>query len=130
MRLPELPMSRAAHVPSGSRGRIRQVGVCALPAALLLWSITAAAEPVTARTPTGASKAGTTYAVQHFTIDGGGGWSTGGAFTIEGTIGQPDANPLQPSSGGVYTITGGFWPAAANAVEDRPELIFADSFEA
>jgi len=40
------------------------------------------------------------------TIDGGGGTSTGGLFTVSGTIGQPDAGTL---SGGNYTLQGGFW---------------------
>ena len=46
------------------------------------------------------------------TTDGGGGASTGGAFALTGTIGQPDASA--PSSGGVFSLTGGFWalPAA------------------
>lgn len=46
------------------------------------------------------------YSVDWFTVDGGGGTSSGGAFTINGTIGQPDAGVL---SGGDYTVEGGFW---------------------
>ncbi|MBM4108262.1 MAG: hypothetical protein FJ255_05545 [Phycisphaerae bacterium] len=41
------------------------------------------------------------------TIDGGGGTSAGGSFTVSGTIGQPDAGPVM--SGGVFALTGGFW---------------------
>lgn len=40
------------------------------------------------------------------TIDGGGGTSTGGVYTVRGTIGQPDAGAM---SGGNYSLTGGFW---------------------
>ena len=41
------------------------------------------------------------------TIDGGGAmFSTGGAYSLGGTIGQPDAGLL---SGGSYTLSGGFW---------------------
>jgi hypothetical protein len=40
------------------------------------------------------------------TIDGGGGASTGGVFTVSGTIGQPDAGRM---SGGNFTLDGGFW---------------------
>jgi hypothetical protein len=40
------------------------------------------------------------------TIDGGGGTSTGGVYTVSGTIGQPDAGRL---SGGNFTLDGGFW---------------------
>jgi len=41
------------------------------------------------------------------TIDGGGGASTGGSFSLAGTSGQPDAGALL--SGGSYTLVGGFW---------------------
>src|SRR6266480_7057323 len=46
------------------------------------------------------------YAVDWFTIDGGGGTSTGGVFSVSGTIGQPDAGKM---SGGNFTLDGGFW---------------------
>jgi hypothetical protein len=46
------------------------------------------------------------YSVDWFTIDGGGGTSTGGVFSVTGTIGQPDAGHM---SGGSYTVDGGFW---------------------
>ena len=42
------------------------------------------------------------------TIDGGGGTTSGGPFTIAGTIGQPDPGP-PVLTGGSFTITGGFW---------------------
>ena len=48
------------------------------------------------------------YSIDWFTIDGGGGTSTGGVYTLIGTIGQPDAGTL---SGGTYTLAGGFWGA-------------------
>jgi hypothetical protein len=40
------------------------------------------------------------------TIDGGGGSSSGGQFTVCGTIGQPDAGKL---TGGGFELEGGFW---------------------
>jgi hypothetical protein len=44
------------------------------------------------------------------TVDGGGGTSTGGAFTLSGTIGQHDAGPSTgPMTGGSFSLTGGFW---------------------
>jgi len=46
------------------------------------------------------------YSIDWSTIDGGGGTSTGGAYTVSGTIGQPDAGVM---SGGSFTLTGGFW---------------------
>ncbi len=56
----------------------------------------------------------------------GGGTSSGGDFSIDGTIGQADADPLQPSMGGDFAITGGFWFTLAPAANE----LFADGFEA
>ena len=52
--------------------------------------------------------------VSWFTVDGGGHMSsTGGAFELAGTIGQPEASSFnQPIAGGAFTLVGGFWPAA------------------
>lgn len=44
--------------------------------------------------------------VEWSTIDGGGGVSAGGAYTVAGTIGQCDTFRV---SGGSYAISGGFW---------------------
>jgi hypothetical protein len=47
------------------------------------------------------------YDISWWTVDGGGAtFSTGGAYSLGGTIGQPDAGEL---SGGNYTLYGGFW---------------------
>lgn len=76
----------------------------------------------------GDAKGGAAYAVPHWTVDGGGGRSSGGAYTLTGTIAQPDSDPLQPSTGGPYAITGGFWSGI-----DQPAptaMLFADGFEA
>ncbi len=60
------------------------------------------------------------YAIDWFTIDGGGGQSSGGAYTLHGTIGQSDA---ATSSGGRYTLHGGFWSAfAVVQTEGAPTL--------
>jgi hypothetical protein len=50
------------------------------------------------------------YAIDWFTIDGGGGTSTGGVYTVSGTIGQPDAGHM---TGGNFTLDGGFWSIIA-----------------
>ena len=47
------------------------------------------------------------YSIDWHTIDGGGGTSTGGVYTLTGTIGQPDAG--EPMTNGQYAVTGGFW---------------------
>jgi hypothetical protein len=60
------------------------------------------------------------YTVDWFTIDGGGGTSTGGVYSVNGTIGQPDAGSL---SGGQYSLNGGFWSViAAVQTPDAPFL--------
>ncbi len=53
------------------------------------------------------AQSGGSYDLTWNTIDGGGAmFSTGGAYSLGGTIGQPDAGTL---SGGAYTLAGGFW---------------------
>jgi hypothetical protein len=41
-----------------------------------------------------------------WSLDGGGGVSSGGGYVLIGTIGQPDAGLM---SGGPYALFGGFW---------------------
>ena len=53
------------------------------------------------------SQSSSQYEMTWSTIDGGGGTSSGGAYTLTGTIGQPDA---AYSAGGQYELLGGFWP--------------------
>ena len=54
------------------------------------------------------------------TLGGGGGQSSGGAYALNGTIGQSDA---ATSSGGGYTLQGGFWSAIAVVqIEGAPWL--------
>jgi hypothetical protein len=50
------------------------------------------------------------YSLDWSTIDAGGGTSTGGQFSLSGTIGQPDAGTL---TGGSFTLQGGFWSLPA-----------------
>jgi len=46
------------------------------------------------------------YSIDWHSIDGGGGTSTGGVYSVSGSVGQPDAGTL---SGGNYSLAGGFW---------------------
>ncbi len=46
------------------------------------------------------------YSIDWFTVDGGGGPSSGGQFSLSATIGQPDAGLLK---GGQFVLSGGFW---------------------
>ena len=51
------------------------------------------------------------FSIPWHTIDCGGGTSSGGPFSLSGTIGQHDAAPVM--SGGAFALTGGFWAGAA-----------------
>ena len=73
-----------------------------------------------------AQSSGGDFEITRHTIDNGGGQSSGGAFTLTGTIGQADALP-QTASGGSFQMTGGFW--ANGPVMPPGELLFADGFE-
>jgi hypothetical protein len=53
------------------------------------------------------------YTLDWWTVDGGGTmFSTGGNYSLGGSIGQPDAGT---SSGGTYALSGGFWGGGATA---------------
>jgi hypothetical protein len=52
-----------------------------------------------------------TYSIDWYKIAGGGGTSSGGSYSVSGTIGQPDASTAM--SGGSYSLTGGFWSLIA-----------------
>ena len=55
------------------------------------------------------AQSGSGYDLTWSTIDGGGGSSSGGSYTLDGTLGQFEAGTL---SGGGYTLSGGFWASA------------------
>jgi hypothetical protein len=62
------------------------------------------------------------YSIDWYTIDGGGGTSSGGAYTVSGTIGQPDASTTL-LTGGNYSLQGGFWPGIiVPSTGDAPTL--------
>ncbi len=57
------------------------------------------------------AQSGGGYDLTWSTVDGGGyTWSTGGGYSLGGTVGQPDAGT---HSGGEYALAGGFWGGAA-----------------
>ena len=55
------------------------------------------------------------FTIVQYTIDGGGGTSTGGGFSLQGTIGQPDAGYL---TGGSFDLEGGFWTSTPTCPGD------------
>ena len=60
------------------------------------------------------------YSIDWYKIAGGGGTSTGGTYSVSGTIGQPDASSTM--SGGSYSLTGGFWSLYAVQTPGAPLL--------
>jgi uncharacterized membrane protein len=77
--------------------RLRQAGKASLTLTILLLLVSVAL-------------ASSDYDISWFTVNGGGGNSIGGAYTLSGTAGQSDAGAL---SGGTYAVTGGFWVGVA-----------------
>lgn len=66
------------------------------------------------------------YSIDWFTIDGGGGTSSGGVYSVSGTIGQPDAGVTM--IGGNYSVDGGFWAfAVAIQTLGAPTLLISPS---
>ena len=60
------------------------------------------------------------YSIDWSTIDGGGGTSTRGVYSITGTIGQHDAGTV---SGGTFTLQGGFWSLIASVQTPGAPLV-------
>jgi len=91
--------ARATHGPSGDKSPVSQsadksahskAGVC-----LVMLLLFASFQVL-----------GQSYSIDWFTVDGGGGTSTGSVYSVSGTIGQPDAGHM---TGANYAIDGGFW---------------------
>lgn len=65
------------------------------------------------------------YTIDWYKIAGGGGTSTGGTYSVSGTIGQPDAGG--PMKGGTFSLTGGFWAIYAVQTAGAPQLYISQS---
>jgi len=66
------------------------------------------------------------YSIDWHTVDGGGGTSTVGIYSVSGTIGQPDATTTT-MTGGPYSLTGGFWAIYAVQTPGAPYLTITRS---
>jgi hypothetical protein len=64
------------------------------------------------------------YAIDWFTVDGGGGTSTGGIYSISGTVGQPDAGMM---SGSNYSLVGGFWSVVSAVQTPNAPLLSVEN---
>ena len=60
------------------------------------------------------------YNMDWYKVSGGGGTSSGGQYSLSGTIGQPDAGGAM--TGGSYSLTGGFWALYAIQTPGAPWL--------
>lgn len=66
------------------------------------------------------------FEIPWHTVDAGGEmFSTGGEWTLSGTIGQWEVDTEAPADGGPWSLTGGFW--ASDAPES--DLLFKNGFE-
>ena len=61
------------------------------------------------------------YSLDWSNIGGGGGISSGGVYSVSGTIGQPDAGAM---SGGQYSLVGGFWPGMVVPSSSDPPTLY------
>lgn len=86
--------------------RKRHVTLLVLVALAVAASALAAGAQTALRTPDAPAS---TFAISWWTVDAGGGAGQGGAYALRGTSGQPESGT---SSGGVYTVIGGFMPGA------------------
>src|SRR5262245_33137573 len=85
--------------PEGSTMRARRrVAMTLIPFGLIGWFLVSTAH----------AQSGGGYELTWSTVDSGGGTSASsdGAWSVSGTVGQPDAGTL---SGGAFTLQGGYW---------------------
>jgi hypothetical protein len=66
------------------------------------------------------SVAGQNYSIDWSTIAGGGGTSSGGNYSLSGTIGQPATTQM---SGGNYSLQSGFWSVVQVIQVDGAPLV-------
>jgi hypothetical protein len=83
-------------------------GALAVLAALLLLTVLALAWSGDAL-----SSIGTEFDLSWWTVDGGGGTSSGGVYSLTGTAGQAEVGALM--RGGAYELAGGFWGVGGQA---------------
>jgi|GEM_PF-4975447 len=103
-------MSR--HAPTPAEVSTRPHGFLGI--AVALWMLLAGGAS--------ARDSGATLSIPWWTVDGGGGSSTGGVHRITGTIGQWDATAMTMTAGTTTGLAGGFWPLADAPEPAPPEI--------
>ncbi len=91
------------------KSNLRREILLALMALMLIVFIT----PSQSFAPVSAQSGGGYDLTWNVIADGGAMFSTGGPYSLGGTIGQAEAATV---SGGSYTLTGGFWGGLQNLV--------------
>jgi hypothetical protein len=90
--------------------------LAALAALALMTALAIVARPAPLRADSSPRADTSSYTLDWWTVDGGGqSGPAASGYTLEGTIGQPDAAPWQ---GGEYTLSGGFWLPTAGPVPE------------
>ncbi len=103
-----------------------RIGVATAVLLVFLVPLVGASEPVESEADVNsqdAPKQGRADEMAAWSVDSGGGESSGGDFTLTAAIGQPDAGVL---SQGDTVLAGGLWAGLEGA---DPGSIFADGFE-
>lgn len=105
-------------------GTLRRVSFVAVAMVLLPIGVAVASEPVVTGTDVesrDAPEEGRADEMAAWSVDSGGGESSGGDFTLTAAIGQPDAGVL---SQGDTVLAGGLWAGVADL-----GFVFGDGFE-
>lgn len=99
---------------------LRRIGVVAAVFLMLVVPFTEGSEPEGTDT-SAMSKSGRADGMAAWSVDSGGGESSGGDFSVTAAIGQPDAGVL---SQGDTVLSGGIWAGALGS-----SCLFCDGFE-
>jgi hypothetical protein len=110
------PLWPPALRPGGSRPRLARLTLILACLAALALAPGALASPPPQQAGPAATGGG--YDLAWWSADAGGGLSSGGAYTLLGSLGQPDATSASALSGGAYALAGGVLAAEG----DGPRL--------
>ena len=68
------------------------------------------------------AQSGGSFDLSWHSVDGGGDSLSGGGYSLEGTIGQPEADP--PIAGGNYSLGSGLWSIVVESSGSLPTQVF------